>query len=598
MPSPYASDARSPKENLLVLLLGGALALRLAIANHPIQEIDALSGACFAVLGLGLAARHPQLPRYWIWLSVLFAALVGVSAWASPHRIVSIYAIPSWWFPGFVFGACALVPKSAVPRLVSFLAIPCTISAGTALYQRFVLWPETLQNVSASSELVARLSSGRPLGLSLSPDLGGAIALLGFFCALFHFRDAETTRKWLWAAPGGICLAGVVASASAGVALALGVFGGLTFAFWLLQNEQGPWRKSGWALFPLLPLAAMAILGRGPDALMRSMHERLWNWRVAWEAFGHSPVLGFGPGRFAAAYAQHRVPDANITRYAHSTFFHGLVELGGLGILVFLALVTVVVVGLALHSHQKRDDKDVVYHLMWAAGLALGLRWTFDYDAQIAQTACGLSAWWGLMWARLAPSTKRAPRGSPFSVQAFFGTGVIAFFVLAGALHSRNKLLSDTEGDAPIEITMVEQLQSHAERFPEDVHIAARLLKLQIDALNDCVIDCENQRQDLAHWISVQLQAPMPPSPFYVASVRLAVLRNDLATAHAQLAAGLKQTPGDLGLRALSVLLAETQDARRAAYEEAIRWQARKRLENAMRFFQSAGFQRATGVEP
>lgn len=572
---------------MLALVLGGALALRVGLANHPLDEIDALFGACFASLGMALCGRERRLPRSWLGLGVVFSSLIWMSAWSSPHRIVAAFAIPSWWAPGFVFCACALLPRCAVPRLVAFLALPCILSAGTALYQRWVLWPETLQNVVTSPEITARLQSGRPLGLSLSPDLGGALALLGFVCALFLLRDAPPRHKLLWTAAAGLCLAGVAASASAGVALALGAFGGLWGILWLWRTRHLPWRKAGLLVLPLLPVAAIALLARGPDALARSMDERLWNWKIAWLAFVDSPLLGFGPGRFAAAYAQHRLHEANVTRYAHSAFFHGLVEIGALGTLCLAALCVVVVGGLFSRGIRDRNNHGGVNDFMWAAGLALGLRCAFDYDAQIAQTACGLAAWWGLMWARLAPISAEPPVTTHRPLQAFLGTSALTFLFLLGLLQPRNALLAATEGDSPIEKITMEQLQTHAERFPMDVHVAARFLHLRLEALRHCDVDCDERREVVERWVSEQLQMPMAPPPFYVASARLARMRDDMPMAHAQLAAGLKQTPGDLGLRALSVLLAETQDARSAAYAESLLWQSRQRLENTLRYFHS-----------
>lgn len=590
MPSPPASDAPPLRDDLLVWLLGGVLALRVGIANHPIDEIDALFGVCFAVLAAGLSSRKVQLPRHWLWLGIAFTCTVFFSVWASPHRIVAAFALPGWWAPGFVFCACALLPKHAVPRLINFLTIPCTASAVAALYQRFVLWPQALQTMSTTPDVTARLSSGRALGLSLSPDLGGALALLGFFGALFHVLRTTGLRKGLWSIVGCLCLAGVAASRSAGVALALGVFAASWFALWLWHSRHLPGRKYGFLLFPLLPAAAMAILGRGPDALMRSMNERLWNWWVAWEAFGHSPIFGFGPGRFAAAYAQHRVPEANVTRYAHSVVFHGLVELGALGMLCLIGLVVAVVWRLFAKRVQKRSERLVVDDMMWAAGIALGLRCAFDYDAQIAQTACGLCAWWGLLQAR---SRTAAPAGRPvarYSRQAFFGMSAIVFSVVFGLLQTRNELLAATAGNAPADVATLKNIQLHANRFRDDVHINVRLLKLRNDELRRCSSECDQQREALERWIGEQLQAPMPAPPFYVASVRHATARGETMMARAQLAAGLKQTPGDLGLRALSILLAETKEAREAAFEEALRWQARRRLENALRFFEETGF--------
>lgn len=581
--APPAPDGRAA-ENGLALLLGGALAIRLGLANHPIHETDAIFGALFALIALGFRRRSPQLPRAWLWWSMTFGAVLCASAWASPHPFVAALAIPSWLAPAWAFSACALLPRRQVPRVIACIALACSASALVAWYQRWVLWPQILEAVPHASDIAARLASGRPLGLSLSPDLGGALALLGLQGCGVRMLHERGVRKWPFAVGGALCGAGMIASASAGVALAFGVLGSAWGLLWLLQARHFRWRNAAVSLLVLAPVVAVGTLGRGAAALSRSMEERLWNWWVSYQAFLDHPLLGFGPGRFAAAYAHHRVPEANVTRYAHSTIFHALVEIGTLGVVCLLIMGAVWLAGLLrMRAHAQPERRSSV-HLMLAGCLALGLRCAFDYDGQISQTACGLMAWCGLTWAYLSPERPASAVPRAWSVVALAGLNAAWFMLLLAVLHPRASLLDSARlaEASPSPAAERARLQDYAAKYPGDIHIAAQDLKWRLEAYRRCAHDCAQGDEELGRWVSNQLQAPLPPPPFYVASVRLAWTRGDLGLARAQLAAGLKQTPGDLGLRALSILMAETEHARAIAEAEALRWQARERLEQAL----------------
>jgi hypothetical protein len=95
-----------------------------------------------------------------------------------------------------------------------------------------------------------------------------------------------------------------------------------------------------------LPLtAAVAIAVLGCAALPFAAYDRLPFWRAALVDYAAHPLLGSGPGSFAAAWLRYR-DVADSTLDAHSLYLQTLAEIGPLGLLALLVALAVPLSGI------------------------------------------------------------------------------------------------------------------------------------------------------------------------------------------------------------------------------------------------------------
>lgn len=91
-----------------------------------------------------------------------------------------------------------------------------------------------------------------------------------------------------------------------------------------------------------------------------SAQTRLWTWGSAWKGFKERPILGWGPENFSAVFdkyfdPRHFVPGKSTETWfdrAHSVYFDYLVETGPLGILSYLSIFAVMIVGFLKSSFR------------------------------------------------------------------------------------------------------------------------------------------------------------------------------------------------------------------------------------------------------
>jgi hypothetical protein len=419
---------------VLALLAGGIVAVRAATTGHAPDVVDAGLAALAAAVVVRAGA-----PALWARATVPFvfgaAASVATSMdpWSSGLSLTLVLGMVA-------FAGLALAHPTSrrdADGVLFGLVVGGALHAVVAGWQRFVLWPDALAHqheLALPATVVARLASLRPLGLSLSPDLGAAVALAGLAAALALVVDGHRSSRLralaAAAAVGGTCA--IVLSRSFGALVAIGV------AFVVVAAV----RRKAWVLLPLVVLGAAGaptIWGRGVGALALSAHERWLNWQVGWHAFLEAPATGHGLLRFASVYVERRPPEANVTRYAHSAPVQLLVETGLVGGLA--AVVVLVLVGprllQALRSHHPS-------RVILAGGVvALGTRACIDYDLHVGQTAMLFAALVGLA-CRNEEDTAAPPTGPaaaadpswppPRGVAAAVAVGAL---VLAGALQAR-----------------------------------------------------------------------------------------------------------------------------------------------------------------
>ncbi len=390
------------------LVVVGVVVARVGVVGHAPDA----AGAVFAVV-CGALFFFFGSSRV---VDVVAAALLGAALCAVPlsrDPWVSFLALSL--VVGVVAGVAvgAAAPRRAV---LTGLAIAGTLHGLVTLWQRFVSWPAALADGALPPEVLARMSSLRPLGLSLSPDLGAAVALAGVVAAVALAVDLGAKGR-VGAIVGAIVCAGAVAvSRSYGVFVCAGV-GVVVFAI----------RQRSWKALSLLIVAGVGVVAvaatRGVAALSTSAEERWRNWQIAVDAFIDAPVVGQGLLRFAPAYLERRTPDANVTRYAHSFVLQWLSETGVVG---GAALVVAVV---AVVAAVVNGPRTLSHNVVVAGAAALCARGLIDYDLHVSQTA--------LLCALLVGLAVRAEHKVSGRHNAVAGVVVVVGVVVGGAFVVR-----------------------------------------------------------------------------------------------------------------------------------------------------------------
>jgi len=400
-----ATATSSGTSTILPLVAGGLVVVRAFTTGHAPDVVDA--ALALVALVVAVAAGMPT----W-WGRVALPLLVGAAASVAT-------SVDPW---------TSLLSLSLVLGVVAFVALPASVDASAghgsargsdsvllglllgglahavvAGWQRFVVWPDALarrDELGLPAGVVATLTSLRPLGLSLSPDLGAAVAVAGLAAALAIVVDSDRPRgARAGATVAAVVLVAAVAwSRSVGSALAVGI------ALVAVAIARRAWALLG-GLGVVGVLIAGAVMARGAAGLLLSAGERWANWQVGWRAFVDAPLLGHGWLRFAAAYAERRPPDANVTRYAHSAPVQWLAETGLVGAVA--VVVAFVVVAPRVVSALRGPSRP---RAALAAGVvALAARAVVDYDLQVGQTAMLAATLVGLVMATAAPVAGALP---------------------------------------------------------------------------------------------------------------------------------------------------------------------------------------------
>jgi len=203
--------------------------------------------------------------------------------------------------------------------------------------------------VEAAVMLLQAVLRVEPVGMAGNRNFAAcflAMSLpIGVACAMSSGSDRRFIGRWVAASYATLLLAAMMVSESRGAALALL----LVAAGWQLMRWHGARR---W-----LPAGAAVVVAVGlvllPPVQVAAKH--VWNtdvrpmiWLGSARSVSDAPLVGHGPGSFARVYPAHRPPEyfdrpkcARATDHAHNEFLEIAVETGALGVLAFLALLTV-----------------------------------------------------------------------------------------------------------------------------------------------------------------------------------------------------------------------------------------------------------------
>ena len=277
---------------------------------------------CIAALTTALRRNVAMGRRQWTFLGAGLAWL-AVVAWEATRRGAATGGAHELEL-GFLYLTTVGVVLLTVRR-ASIEACVAGALAGITILEligiRDYLWPQ-----AAPDAFEGRLLF-RPIGYA---NAQGMLAAIGILLAIgFVLRGRRAAAVLI--VPLGVALA-LTQSRGAIAALALGVV--------MLAFE----RRKALAWCAPVVLVGLALVSSG---------DRPAYWRAAIHDIRDHPVLGSGPGSFAAAWLRYRdVPHAALD--AHNLYLQTLAELGPLGLLTLLAFLATPIVLARVDSPLER----------------------------------------------------------------------------------------------------------------------------------------------------------------------------------------------------------------------------------------------------
>ena len=283
-----------------------------------------VSGGLVSLL-VAIAFRAPDVQRRIAGLAVVAILLVPLS-WTvqAPGAVVAPVGI---WILAAAAGiaAAGMTGQSGLGRAAAVAAALTGVGVSLHALAQALWGLEGLADAVAArpdlpdrDALLARIDEGRAFaGFSTPAALGGFVALVLPVTAGLALTARGRLRAVWWvvvALEAGAMLVAASATAVAALLAALGL--GLLV-----------WSRSRRLAWMALPLGALLLGGvtflRGGALLSVSDPGSPWrlragNFRSAWSMAVDHPWIGVGPGGFAEAYPQYRLPGDNATRHAHN----------------------------------------------------------------------------------------------------------------------------------------------------------------------------------------------------------------------------------------------------------------------------------------
>lgn len=432
------TEAPAPAmRRVLLLAAGGFLGLSLAkfgnpaildrMVSRPAGVIEFIFqpwplvwgyGLLAVLVALVLAGLRGRLPRMswaiWLpaaWLGWQFisatqtvdAALTGVTL---PYFVTVTVCFYVGWFG---LGPAALDRRFWLPITAGFAWMMYTALdqhyGGLEATRRLIYTQPDWQNLHP--EYLKRVASNRVFGTMMYPNaLAGVILLLlpavGVFVWTAGERLNRVVRLTLTALLGWAGLACLYWSGSkAGWLIALAI--GLIFVLRLPLSK----RVRIAVVTAAIVVGVAGFLWRFSDYLSRgatSAAARMDYWAAGVTTFAAHPILGSGPGTFAACYRRIKPPEAEMALLTHNDYLQQASDSGAIGAGLYAAFVAG---SLALLHRRTRNDPAAF--AVWLGLVAWGLQSLVEFSLYIP--AIGWSAFLllGWLWQRpdRVPETSR-----------------------------------------------------------------------------------------------------------------------------------------------------------------------------------------------
>lgn len=336
---------------------------------------NALIGPLFDPLQTGGDA-HPFLRQLWLPIYVL---ILGLAAWRWRE-------LRRFWFPAVLFAiliawAFASITWSVVPEMTFRRAVAVLVTTVFGLYLAASFSGRGMSEVIAGCFLVLAIGSyvaclffpqmgvhhdvnaGLWRGLWYEKNQMGALMVYGSLAALSAAILSPPRRK-LWIATLILCIGLGLMTRSATTLICLVLVLGGTAALSLMGKGPAAAVASVWAgVTGLLTLAAVYYLA--PQALLGVVGKdatftgRTAIWAGVLRDSAERPLTGFGyaafwardsaPAKWMRAQLQWYVP------HAHNSWFDVLIQLGQIGLVIFIIIFGLAMVAAIIRHRQVQD---------------------------------------------------------------------------------------------------------------------------------------------------------------------------------------------------------------------------------------------------
>lgn len=244
----------------------------------------------------------------------------------------------------------ALVAGGGHGRSSPVVLLLAGLAGAVALGHRLAAWPGLVpKSVAAGIGGALLLTFPGVLGAGGAPtgyaNSNATLAAVGVVAAVAAARQAPAgAERQMWtAAAGGLTLAALVTRSAVGIAVLFGVA-----ALWLIATRitWPPLVAAGGAVGVGLALAlTVAVAVQGPGSSGGADVVRVGLWSAAVDLAHEQPISGLGPGAFEE---RNPVTADEDLRWVHHEYLELVVELGGVGLVLVVALGLAVLARLAV----------------------------------------------------------------------------------------------------------------------------------------------------------------------------------------------------------------------------------------------------------
>ena len=408
---PTAAAPPSPPPDLAAVV---AVAVLGAVLAGTALAVDSLAAAAFdspkrlvALLGTALAAACLLVPtgprmrareivraapppaRWAALLGAVALVLAALAALASPRRSMSLdtlrtIAVLALLLP---LGASRVFPRGRAALTAIFLGA-AAVNAGVAVLQARGLYsPFQLETFGARQETGAFAGNVGYLAITLALAIVVALGVL------------LVARRPLWRGLAGAALpvfaAGLLVNRNLTALMA--VLAGTVVLLALRFRRRAALPVGAAALAVAVAVAAYPPLRHRAQELAAAARTRQWDalvsfrggpWAAAVEMTRERPLLGFGPGTFAAEYVPHRlaaeirakrryVSPLVTSSYAesHSDYLQVASDAGVPAALAAIGAAGALIAAIVAVAWRRRSPEAIVLAAVLATGAAAALTW-------------------------------------------------------------------------------------------------------------------------------------------------------------------------------------------------------------------------------
>ena len=419
-----AFGLRRPELAMLYLL--AAMFLRLALPRVLADPFVLAFAGLLAAFGLWLSVRPGGLPRLgWLEGFMTLYLLWNIYSMLAPHRYLAVYPLTGDRLPVYRF----ILTGTAIP-FATYLIGRTVYRTETSV--RVLLW--AIAGFGAYSALVSILPfsapslvwpryivddplwPGRANGVFNQPVVNGLALIAGFASALMIIGGRSRTPRWAKIAVAISC-----------VAMAYGVYLTHTRAVWLcflivviVGLVFGSGVRAGFSIALTAIVVGVAFnwsrltssdRAAGGVGSVNEVDDRLNSIATSVWAAVREPVVGWGIGRFTAVNSLHHqqwsagVPwRRGLGISSHFNELGILVELGGVGLLLWLGVLVLLVSRLLSSVRTLPTDglcgrnlgllAVMLLATLIVTGITVDLRF-FDFPNALVYLVVGVAVGWG-----------------------------------------------------------------------------------------------------------------------------------------------------------------------------------------------------------